>query len=105
MLTTRTKRIAAEPLLSLGATKPMKRRRVEIVKNVENISVTDEIQKTHKWCTALNSNCPKEQSESEVDDVLNTSDQNEKDLGNISAEIESLDDDTGMQFEEIEMDD
>ena len=53
----------------------------------------------------MNSNCPKEQSESEVDDVLNTSDQNEKDLGNISAEIESLDDDTGMQFEEIEMDD
>ena len=75
------------------------------MKNVENISVTDEIQKTHKWCTALNSNCPKEQSESEVDDVLNTSDQNEKDLGNISAEIESLNGDTDMLFKDTEMDD
>ena len=52
-------------------------------------------------CTGPNSSCPMPQSddeEEEEENVLNTSDNNQ----NISAEIESIDGDSEMQFEELE---
>ena len=118
MPTTRTKRDAEEPLLSLSLVK-----RRKIVRNVRNTEKIGAIQKAYEEatsrspvnfvenflenhicsprCTGPNSNCPMPQSddeEEEEDNVLNTSDNNQ----NISAEIESIDGDSELQFEELE---
>ena len=99
---TRTKRLAGEPLLSLSSTKQPKRRKiVKNVNSVENVISTTEIEEAHHVCSprcsALSSTCPvtepevENEEQSEDDDILNTSDQNENDLQDISAETESLD--------------
>ena len=95
---TRTKRLAGEPLLSLSSTKQPKRRKiVKNVNSVENVISTTEIEEAHHVCSprcsALSSTCPvtepevENEEQSEDDDILNTSDQNENDLQDISAEI------------------
>ena len=118
MPTTRTKRDAEEPLLSLSLVK-----RRKIVRNVRNIEKIGAIQNPYEEatcrspvnfvenfyenhrcsprCTGLNSSCPMPKSdddEDEEENVLNTSDNNQ----NISAEIESIDGDSELQFEELE---
>ena len=112
---TRTKRLAGEPLLSLSSTKQPKRRKiVKNVNSVENVISTTEIEEARHVCSprcsALSSTCPvtepevENEEQSEDDDILNTSDQNENDLQDISAEIESLDGGLDMEFEELDMD-
>lgn len=118
MPTTRTKRDAEEPLLTLSLVK-----RRKIVRNVrisekegaipnpyEEVTSRSPVNfvqnslENHRCspkCTGPNSSCPMLQSddeEEEEENVLNTSDNNQ----NISAEIESIDGDSEMQFEELE---
>ena len=115
MPTTRTKRDAEEPLLSLSLVK-----RRKIVRNVRNIGAiqnpheeatsrspvnfVENFLENHRCsprCTGPNSSCPMPQSdddEEEEENVFNTSDNNQ----NISAEIESIDGDSELQFEELE---
>ena len=86
---TRTKRLASEPLLSLSSTKQTKRRK--IVKNVNCVANDDNSHEVERAlhvcsprCSALNSSCPvtepRDGEQSEEDDILYTSDQNENDL-------------------------
>ena len=114
MRSTRTKRLACEPLLSLSTSKPQKNRKVsENVMSVETCLSTSETHKAQHVCSprcsALNSECPVRESDidseaqSDTEDILNTSDQNANDLGDISSEIEYLDGDTVMEFEELDM--
>ena len=85
------------------------RRNVNSVENDDNCPEVEIAQHVcSPRCSSLNSSCPvaepRDGEKSEEDDILNTSDHNENDLQDISAEIESLDGDLDMEFEEIDED-
>ena len=93
---TRSKRVSEDPLLTLSAVKFSKRRRVESPPHV-----------CSPRCYKLNSPCPFgkgeitfEETEDEEEDVLNISDQNENEV-DVSAELESIDGDDELNFEEV----
>ena len=115
---TRSKRVCEEPLLTLSAVKVPKRRR--IANTVANVLLDRQDEGSqdgsHKVSSQLNAllvendnivreteSSPQHQEitfeETEEEDVLNISDQNENEI-DVSAELESIDGDDQFAFEE-----